>query len=566
MRSLLLVICVLWPALASSEPVRIVMMTYNTKHGGRTPYSAGGQMDVIAGQVPRPDVVLLQEMPQSAVSTYVRGLNRRYGFTGRDGDTFQPAYVPECLRMSDNTCAATRSEGSAILVAPRYPIVAQERRYFLAPHYWGAGSAVIRVAIDVGGKRLNVFNVHLPPNWDGASYEEARLTSVAGLLEWARGIDGARVIGGDFNARPYAPSIGEPQRGMAGEYLDAWRLAGSGSGLTNGNPTPRSRLDYLFSDLNGSATPLSAVVPDAPTQSDHRPLVVTYEIAGSVKRDPPPDDPREPSDPPVGASDPPPAGPSEPPPADPTDPAPGGTDDSAAPSPWAPVVFSGTQDLRVPLVERDGRIEIGPLLENARGPHYNGVTLDRTRDLTGGMVVAQLVQAPSTGTTAYAMFTIGTDGNHYRFFIANGQLVVQKKRDDIKYDQPAIAYDPVVHQFLRFRHDGANIIFEAAAADGSAPDAGIVFLYSEPWDPAIPLTAAQIELKAGTSVPEVAPGIVVWDKLRVDAPRESLLESPREPVLEQSSEPVLEQPRETLPEVTPEPFVAPPDGPDPCGK
>jgi hypothetical protein len=243
------------------------------------------------------------------------------------------------------------------------------------------------------------------------------------------------------------------------------------------------------------------------------------------------------------------------------------------------VVFSGTQDMRVPLVERDGRIEIGPLLENAGGPHYNGVTLNRTHDLTGGMVVAQLVQTPATGTTAYAMFTIGTDGNHYRFFVANGQLVVQKKRDDIKYDQPAVPYDPVVHQFLRFRNDGANIIFEAASADASAPDAGVVVLYSEPWDPAVPLTAAQIELKAGTSVPEVAPGVVVWDKLRVDAPRESLLEQPTEPVLEQPTEPVLEQPTEpvlaqpsepvlqqpseTVPDVTPAPRAMPPDGPDP---
>jgi hypothetical protein len=55
----------------AAAQVTLPVMTYNTKHG-RDPVA---QMNEIAQQNPRPDVVVFQEMPASRLSTYINGLS-----------------------------------------------------------------------------------------------------------------------------------------------------------------------------------------------------------------------------------------------------------------------------------------------------------------------------------------------------------------------------------------------------------------------------------------------------------------------------------------------------------
>ena len=185
-------------------------------------------------------------------------------------------------------------------------------------------------------------------------------------------------------------------------------------------------------------------------------------------------------------------------------------------------LFSGFADAALPVVERNQRMEIGPLVQNTDGSHYNGIRSSATYNFTGAYSHVQLIQPPASTTAGDAMFTIGLDvDNFYRIYLEAGTLRGQKKTGGNKANLFSVTYNSTQHKYLRIRHDvpTANVIFEAATDNGGAPGTWVQ-LYSEVWDTfSIPLTNVIFELKAGTYRPESsAPGTVIFDNFKAAKP------------------------------------------------
>jgi Calcineurin-like phosphoesterase/IPT/TIG domain/Purple acid Phosphatase, N-terminal domain len=185
-------------------------------------------------------------------------------------------------------------------------------------------------------------------------------------------------------------------------------------------------------------------------------------------------------------------------------------------------LFSGFVDPTLPVVERNQRLEIGPLPQNLDGSHYNGIRSVTTYDFTGAYCYVQLTQSPLSTTSGDAMLTVGFDGdNYYRLYVEAGILRGLKKAGGVKTSLFAVAYDPAQIRYLRVRHDPqvGKVRFEAAADAGGAPG-GWVQIYNEAWDTSsVPLTNVIFELKAGTYRAESnAPGTVAFDSFKSAKP------------------------------------------------
>jgi len=83
-----------------------------------------------------------------------------------------------------------------------------------------------------------------------------------------------------------------------------------------------------------------------------------------------------------------------------------------------------------------------------------------------------------------------------------------------------VPYDASSDQFLRIRREAntasgtIDVVFETASNNGGVPGVYSV-RYRESWSTSVVPNALKCELKAGTSVAEVAPGTVVWDHVHV---------------------------------------------------
>jgi hypothetical protein len=185
-------------------------------------------------------------------------------------------------------------------------------------------------------------------------------------------------------------------------------------------------------------------------------------------------------------------------------------------------LFSGFADPTLPTVERNQRLEIGPLAQNSDGSHYNGISSAISYDFTGAYSYVQLVQAPASSTGGDAMFTIGSDVDHYyRIYVEAGTLRGQKKSNGVKTNTFSVAYNSTQHKYLRIRHDAqtGNVIFESAPDGGGTPGSWVQ-LYSEVWDTSsVPLGNVRFEIKGGTYKTESNPGgTVMLDNFKAAKP------------------------------------------------
>src|SRR5205085_1054377 len=100
-------------------------------------------------------------------------------------------------------------------------------------------------------------------------------------------------------------------------------------------------------------------------------------------------------------------------------------DNSLDPAKWdANNLFSGFTSSGVPVNETNQRLEIGPLLANTAGSNYRGIRSVNTYNFTNGYSYVDLIQAPSSTSSADAMFTIGSDvNNFYRLYVNGGNLI-----------------------------------------------------------------------------------------------------------------------------------------------
>ena len=184
-------------------------------------------------------------------------------------------------------------------------------------------------------------------------------------------------------------------------------------------------------------------------------------------------------------------------------------------------LFSGFTDPTVPLQETTA-LQIGPLMQNTDGSHYNGVRSTGAHNFTGGYAYVQLTQGPAANTTADAFFTIGLNvDNCYRMYVEAGNLILQSKLGGAKQTLLTVAYNPVNHAFWRIRHDEASdqVVFEAAPASGGAPGTWVQ-LHARAWnEAAVPLNSVMFELKGGTwRIEANNPGTVVFDNFKAARP------------------------------------------------
>jgi endonuclease/exonuclease/phosphatase family metal-dependent hydrolase len=108
--------------------------------------------------------------------------------------------------------------------------------------------------------------------------EAPRLRHLDELAEFAAGVVGGRplIVGGDLNAVPGSATWDR----LLGFGTDAFAKAGTGDGFTYSSVDPVRRIDGVFADPR--LRPVRAEVLDSDDvrrASDHRPLVVDFELA-----------------------------------------------------------------------------------------------------------------------------------------------------------------------------------------------------------------------------------------------------------------------------------------------
>jgi endonuclease/exonuclease/phosphatase family metal-dependent hydrolase len=196
-------------------------------------------------------------------------------------------------------------------------------------------------------------------------------------------------------------------------------------------------------------------------------------------------------------------------------------DNSLDTAKWDTSLFSGFTNTSVPLAETSAQLEIGPLLQTFDGSAYRGIRTVNSYNFSGAYSFVELVKAPESNTTGFAMFTIGTNvDNYYRLYVSAGNLVGEKKIGGSKSTLFTIAYDSTNHRFLRIRHDSTTGAVTLDTATGSSGAPGTwTQRYTETWNTSISLSSIIFEVKGGTSViQQSAPGKVIFDNFVVAVP------------------------------------------------
>jgi endonuclease/exonuclease/phosphatase family metal-dependent hydrolase len=474
-------------------------MTYNTHHGGTatSPATTQFQIDTIAAE--NPDVVVLQEAYYNQLGTYVNGLNSRLNTTAWHG-----SYNRTCSSGTEPNCTSYSSE--SVMILTRLKTVAETKRLIWAKDDYHVARATLRMAVELAdGTQVNVFVAHLPAL---VSYAAARVTWANTFKTWAASFDGPKVVGGDFNERPTEKAI----LSMTQLYNDAWATAGSGYGYTHvkdGTTTLYRRIDYLFADKASGMALSSVKVIGRVTDSDHVAVVGNYTVPSTAvapaPTTPAPTTPTSPSNPVVITA------------VETTLFSDAFTTFDA--TQWPTRVITGTQDSSIQLTV-NGRLQIGDLKETT-GSHYYGLSTAGYNLAANGCASVQLAQAANLSTAAYSMFALVKDTkNLYRWYQAGNDLVIEKKVGDVKTTLATLQYAVATHQYLRIRRAAnaatgtQDVVFETAADNAGVPGTWTE-RFRNTWDSAISTTALKVELKAGTSSAEVAPGSVHWDNVRV---------------------------------------------------
>jgi endonuclease/exonuclease/phosphatase family metal-dependent hydrolase len=228
----------------SSGGGNLRVMTWNINFGHGDPW---GQAQLIASV--GADVATLQE-----ASTYDEDMPSTYASRLQQltGQTWYSSWGP----------SLTSGGSQGTLILSRYPMVDKASTVL-----YGTGTAY--AAVNVGGVVVPIFAAHLD------YYDTSKRTQqMYALLDWARGVSGPRIIGGDFNSWWGEWWISQ----MENEYSDTWQTV-TGS-VENGYTVNGSvRFDYLFRSYTGQdrATPTNIWVQSTGL-SDHWPVIADYNI------------------------------------------------------------------------------------------------------------------------------------------------------------------------------------------------------------------------------------------------------------------------------------------------
>jgi endonuclease/exonuclease/phosphatase family metal-dependent hydrolase len=234
---------------STTTPSRIKVITWNLQQSSNT----SAQADYLAQQ--SPDVIFCQE----TYASYASAIAARLGGT-----------------WGHHFFASASSEGVAVFT--RRPILEREG-FVIGPSSWGGDREAVRVAIDVDGKRVNVFSTHFDWPQDGVWGEtSAHAIGRNAFLAWVGGFSGHKVFGGDFNARTNGNAT--QQKTIAEADLRGIDSCVS-MGLTHDQcnvqyPTHGSRIDYIYRS-SGLRTVSHRVLPSNGL-SDHDMVISEMDV------------------------------------------------------------------------------------------------------------------------------------------------------------------------------------------------------------------------------------------------------------------------------------------------
>jgi endonuclease/exonuclease/phosphatase family metal-dependent hydrolase len=165
-------------------------------------------------------------------------------------------------------CTDPQDEGVAVLT--HLQIVDSSTGLLPFADEWHAGRAFARAAINVNGRIVQMFSVHM------SNSPDVRYQMMQALVGITASVSGPVVVAGDFNADP--DQI-DQWWAMGGSFSDAWQIVGAGPGYTATTPWPSMHLDYWFDDYSGLIQPAWATVDQsAGTLSDHFPVQASYTV------------------------------------------------------------------------------------------------------------------------------------------------------------------------------------------------------------------------------------------------------------------------------------------------
>ena len=218
---------------------------------------------------PQPQVILIQEAYSSRYDFYLDELQRQ------TGTAWYGAFATICPPGGWNGSSCTVNVEDGIGIFSSFPIVDTSTIQFPFADCWTSARPALRVAINVNGRVVQVFNTHLQTG-SCSNAPQQRYSSMSMLKNWADNYSTPHLVGGDFNAD--ADQIMSAQ-GMSPSFVDSWATVGAGRGFTFPVPSPTMKLDYLLFDSSWSAQPLSStVVTSTGSTSDHYPMRTTFRI------------------------------------------------------------------------------------------------------------------------------------------------------------------------------------------------------------------------------------------------------------------------------------------------
>ena len=252
------------PTPTATSTAGVSVATWNIQVDDSSAAHARTAMDYLAALSPQPQVIVIEEAYKSLYATYISELQNRTGLT------WSGAFQVHCPSNAWNGSSCTVAEDEGVGVFTSLPIVGSSTTYLPYADAYHSARGVVRVAVNAGGRTLQVIGTHMP------GWLAPRNSAMIALKSWASGFSTPQLVAGDFNADPDQIDV---STAMGSAFVDSWSVVGSGLGFSCTTPSPTMKLDYWFADASGSAQPSwTNVVTSTGTVSDHFPVMAYFNL------------------------------------------------------------------------------------------------------------------------------------------------------------------------------------------------------------------------------------------------------------------------------------------------
>jgi endonuclease/exonuclease/phosphatase family metal-dependent hydrolase len=252
-----------------SSWVDVVAADWNIQINDSSVAHAQSVIDALMALNPRPQIIVMEEAYRYHFATYVNEL------AARTGQIWQGVFQTHCPQGAWNGAACTASEDEGVAIFTSYPIVNSSVTLLPYADCYHSARAAARAAVNVGGITLQVFGTHLQTG-NCFNPVPVRAASMSLLKSWAGSFSLPQVFAGDFNGLPDEINA---LAGMSPNFVDTWRVAGTGVSATAFAPSVTMKIDYWLADASGKAQPLwTHVVTSTGAISDHLPVHIGLRV------------------------------------------------------------------------------------------------------------------------------------------------------------------------------------------------------------------------------------------------------------------------------------------------